>query len=295
MADAMPLAAFLERAKLSKHLASLEEVGCTDTADLAEATDEDLTECGLKKMELKRLRRTLAELGFGGSSSSTSLGSAAAAASPVPRSPVAPGAPRSVLNGQFAIERALGRGSFGEVYLVTRARKDGAAGAEMFACKSMVCATLQEANAGLEEVLAMAKNTHPHLVECYKQGIEQNADGRLVVRIIMEYCERGDMEAAIARGVPFSAERVLSWMRHVLSALQFLHESNTVHRDVKPANILLCGAAEVAKLGDLGLASSRDVHSTRSMAGTIPFMAPESFSGTYGVQASSNKPAPCTP
>ena len=292
MADAMPLAAFLERAKLSKHLASLEEAGCADAADLAEATDDDLAECGLKKMELKRLRRHLAELGGGGSSSSSPLG-AAVAASPGPQ-PVAAGALRSVLDGQFAIVRALGRGSFGETYLVTRAaHKDGAA--EVFACKSIVCTSLKEASAGLKEVLAMAKNTHPHLVECYEHGIEQDVDGRFVVRIIMEYCDRGDMEAAIAHGVPFSAERVLSWMRHVLSALQFLHESNTVHRDVKPANILLCGAAEVAKLGDLGLASSRDVHSTRSMAGTIPFMAPESFSGTYGVQASSNKPAPCTP
>ena len=67
MADAMPLAAFLELAKLSKHLASLEEAGCADAADLAEATDDDLAECGLKKMELKRLRRHLAELGGGGS------------------------------------------------------------------------------------------------------------------------------------------------------------------------------------------------------------------------------------
>ena len=67
----MPLAAFLERAKLSKHLASLEEAGCVDAADLAEAADDDLAECGLKKMELKRLRRTLTELGFGGSSPST--------------------------------------------------------------------------------------------------------------------------------------------------------------------------------------------------------------------------------
>ena len=107
----------------------------------------------------------------------------------------------------------------------------------------------------------------------------------------MEYCDRGDMEAAIARGVPFSAERVLSWMRHVLSALQFLHESNTVHRDVKPGNIFLCGAAEVAKLGDLGLASSGESNSTRSVAGTIAFMAPEMFSGTYGVQV----PPPALP
>ena len=70
MADAMLLAAFLERAKLSKHLASLEEAGCADAADLAEAADDDLADCGLKKMELKRLRRTLTELGFGGSSPS---------------------------------------------------------------------------------------------------------------------------------------------------------------------------------------------------------------------------------
>ena len=115
-------------------------------------------------------------------------------------------------------------------------------------------------------------------------GIEQDAVGRFVVRIIMEFCDRGDMEAAIARAVPFSAARVLSWARQVLSALQFLHERKISHRDVKPANIMLCGADLVAKLGDLGLASSRDGNSTRSVAGTIAFMAPEMFSGTYGLQ-----------
>ena len=107
----------------------------------------------------------------------------------------------------------------------------------------------------------------------------------------MEFCDRGDLQAAIARGAPFSAARVLSWTRQVLSALQSLHESKTAHRDVKPGNIFLCGAEEVAKLGDLGLASSRDSNSTRSVAGTIAFMAPEMFSGTYGVQV----PPPALP
>ena len=66
MEGALPLAAFLERAKLSKHQASLEEEGYADTADIIEATDDDLAGCGLKKPELRRLRRTLAELGGGG-------------------------------------------------------------------------------------------------------------------------------------------------------------------------------------------------------------------------------------
>ena len=60
MASAMALPAFLERARLAKHQASLEEAGYADSTDLAEATDEELAECGLKRPELKRLRRTLA-------------------------------------------------------------------------------------------------------------------------------------------------------------------------------------------------------------------------------------------
>ena len=64
----MPLVAFLERAKLSKHQTSLEEEGYADATDLAEAADEDLAKCGLKKPEVKRLRRTLVELGGDGSS-----------------------------------------------------------------------------------------------------------------------------------------------------------------------------------------------------------------------------------
>ena len=218
---------------------------------------------------------------------------------PVPETaaPAVPASTRSILDGRFDIVRMLGRGSFGVAYLVTRVHKDGLG--DEFACKSLACATLQEANTGLEEVLAMTKNAHPHLVECCEQGIEQDADGQFVVRIIMEFCDRGDLQAAIARGSPFGAARVLSWTRQVLSALHFLHERKIAHRDVKPGNILLCGAEEVAKLGDLGLASSRDTNSTRSVAGTVAFMAPEMFSGTYGVQARppplprTHAPQPC--
>ena len=59
---AMALPAFLERARLAKHQASLDEAGFADSRDLAEATNEELAECGLKKPELIRLRRTLTEL-----------------------------------------------------------------------------------------------------------------------------------------------------------------------------------------------------------------------------------------
>ena len=55
-------AEFLERAKLLKYQARLDEEGYVDMVDLAEAEDDDLAECGLKKPEVKRLRRTLAEL-----------------------------------------------------------------------------------------------------------------------------------------------------------------------------------------------------------------------------------------
>ena len=51
------------------------------------------------------------------------------------------------------------------------------------------------------------------------QGIEQDADGQFVVRIIMEFCDRGDLQAAIARGAPFSAARVLKEEEAAAAAL----------------------------------------------------------------------------
>ena len=102
-------------------------------------------------------------------------GAAVAPQSPLQAAPAAAaGLTRSVLDGRFAIGRVLGRGSFGDTYLVTRTHKKDGRGGE-FACKSLVCATLKEASVGLEEVLAMAKNAHPHLVECYEHGIEPGA------------------------------------------------------------------------------------------------------------------------
>ena len=62
MSHAMALGDFLERAKLSRHKVRLEEEGYADATDVAQAADEDLAKCGLKPVELKRLRRTLMEI-----------------------------------------------------------------------------------------------------------------------------------------------------------------------------------------------------------------------------------------
>ena len=123
MADAMPLAAFLERAKLSKHLASLEEAGCADAADLAEAADDDLVECGLRKIELKRLRRTLTELGFGGSSSSLAAAvvagaGAAVAAAPAAAAPLAPKVRALQLSGSKVRAEDSGSGKGPDVIIL---------------------------------------------------------------------------------------------------------------------------------------------------------------------------------
>ena len=92
---------------------------------------------------------------------------------------------------------------------------------------------------------------------------------RYMVCILMEYCDGGDLDAAISAGVPFAPGQVAAWAWQVLAGLQHLHNSGTTHRDVKPANILLCGPQKIAKLCDFGLASQRDERMSRFQSGAL--------------------------
>jgi serine/threonine protein kinase len=127
----------------------------------------------------------------------------------------------------------------------------------------------------LREAKLGASMNHPNLVSVY--DTETDDEGLLIV---MEHVDGESLAEALRRG-PFPRGRVIQLARELGNALDHVHAQGVVHRDVKPANVLLRHDG-AAKLADLGIAVSVDqTRMTRSgtVLGSAAYMAPEQLEG----------------
>ncbi len=116
---------------------------------------------------------------------------------------------------------------------------------------------------------------HPNFVAVYDTLATE--DGAL---ILMEYVE-GSTLAELAAAGPMRPQRALPILRALAAALDHAHAEGVVHRDVKPANVLVRDDG-VVKLADLGIAKAigaTQITSEGSVVGTLPYMAPERLRG----------------
>jgi serine/threonine-protein kinase len=121
-----------------------------------------------------------------------------------------------------------------------------------------------------------ASLNHPNLVAVY--DIVTDEEG---VLIVMEYVDGETLRDAIERG-PTEPRRAVEILRGLAAALDHAHGEGIVHRDVKPANVLLGRDGHTVKLADLGIATA--VEGTRitmsgTVLGTAAYMAPEQLEG----------------
>jgi len=188
--------------------------------------------------------------------------------------------------GSYVLERQLGRGGMGEVWL-GRHRMLARPAAVKLIRSDIAGAAAEE---GLvrrrfeREAQTTAALRSPHTIELFDYGVSD--DG--VFYYVMELLDGLDTDALVRRFGPLSADRVIWILRQACHSLAEAHDAGLVHRDIKPANIFLCRYGrdfDFVKVMDFGLVTppAGDQDGTRTSEGTLhgtpAFMAPEQVKG----------------
>ena len=183
--------------------------------------------------------------------------------------------------GRFRIEREIGTGGMGTVYLATHLGLDRRVAVKII--KSQFVGDRDVAERFLREAKTMAKLRHPHSAMIFDAG--HLADGRHF--IVMEFVEGETLSAALAREGRFSPTQAVQIATQVCDVLEEAHRIGIVHRDLKPSNIMLSERGVcvldfgVAKV----LASSAESTATHAstgsgqIVGTPRYMSPEQCLG----------------
>jgi hypothetical protein len=169
----------------------------------------------------------------------------------------------------YTIQRAAGRGGFGEVYYAV-----SDSGREV-----ALKAILGYEQIELRGITQCMNLKSPHLVTVF--DIKQNAEGRSFV--IMEYVSGPNLRQLMDESpAGLGEQKAAFFLREIAKGLTYLHDCGIVHRDLKPANIFYENG--YVKIGDYGLskALTASQHSGHTMTvGTVHYMAPEVGAGKY--------------
>jgi hypothetical protein len=178
----------------------------------------------------------------------------------------------------YRIERRLGRGGMGILYLAIEPGLERRVALKLIAPEAAADEVFAKRFA--EESRIAASIEHPNVVPIYAAGAEGG-----VPFIAMRYVAGSDLSRRIAREGRLRPEAAVSLVAQVANGLDAIHAAGLVHRDVKPANVLLSGAegAEHAYITDFGVARNVATESgltqTGRFVGTLDYVAPEQISG----------------
>jgi len=190
--------------------------------------------------------------------------------------------------GEFLVQRLLGSGSFGEVWLAD----------DLHLGRPVALKMLRVPSRSVRQSLAVLRNDarllaamrHPNVVQVHAWRHTAAADGERPC-LVLQYVAGGSLADRVKRDGPLSWPLAGRYIADVADGLLHVHSRGIIHRDVKPANILWDPETDEALLTDFGL--SAYLAEAGSTAGTPHYMAPEAFCGcitpaldVYGLAAS---------
>ncbi|MEQ8221016.1 MAG: serine/threonine-protein kinase [Candidatus Eremiobacterota bacterium] len=186
--------------------------------------------------------------------------------------------PGTILNNMYRVEKILGKGGMGNVYLVDRDCRKFVVKELMFA-EGTVFDPETAREIFFREAEFMAKFDHPGLPKTYGVFSQNGRD-----YITMDYIEGQTLEEIInASNVPLEEEKAINWAIEIATIIDYLHNSfhaPVIYRDLKPANIIITPSGKV-KLVDFGIARffNPDKNTDTFRCGSPGYAAPEQYKG----------------
>jgi serine/threonine-protein kinase len=201
---------------------------------------------------------------------------------PVPV-PVRPGylAPGALIDGKYRIERVLGEGGMGVVYLAHDVHTEMSVVVK--AIRSEFAHNPEFRARTLAEGRALARIDHPNVVRLNAVVVEPTT-----LYLVMQFIDGEPLDALIERHVaahtPVPIALAVSIFRMILRGVGAAHAEGLIHRDLKPANILVRKKDGVAKVTDFGIAKGEEDAKagrgvTKGIIGSVAYMAPEQVRG----------------
>lgn len=176
--------------------------------------------------------------------------------------------PPKVLIGRYRLDELIATGGFAEVWRAFDQELQ-----RTVAVKIPKRTVVGSAESFLAEARRVARLRHPGILPVYDVGVE---DGDCF--FISEFIEGGSLADRLIKG-KLPAEQVCRWIASIAEALDHAHKNGVIHRDVKPANILIDNH-DRALLADFGIAqSSMKTGQFAPSLGTLRYMAPEQLNG----------------
>lgn len=180
--------------------------------------------------------------------------------------------------GRYVIEKEIGRGAMGTVYL-GRDPKIG----RTVAIKTMAFSDEFDEDVAEEmkqrfqrEANTAGRLKHPNIVTIYDVGEEQGLS-----YIAMDYLEGEPMSGFIKKDKLLPVDTVLEMAAQVAEALHYAHSNNVIHRDIKPENIIYNKQTGTPTVTDFGVASLTNANATKTgiVLGSPSYMSPQQVSG----------------
>ena len=177
--------------------------------------------------------------------------------------------------GNYRLLKLIGRGSFAEVYLGEHQLLNTQAAIKVLNTHF----TSEDKDRFYAEARTIARLTHPHIVRILDFAVN---DG--FPFLIMEYAPNGTLRQRHPKGTRVPLDIVVSYIKQVANALQYIHTQKLIHRDVKPESMLLGNSNEIL-LSEFGTAiiaqstRSAQARQPQEVAESVIYMAPEQLMG----------------
>jgi serine/threonine-protein kinase len=186
--------------------------------------------------------------------------------------------------GRYHILEQLGEGGMATVYKAYDTRLETDVAVKVIRTENLAPSVLERSLKRFErEAKSLAKLTHPNIVKVTDYG---EYEGKPY--LVMPYLPGGTLKERIKQG-PIPWQEAVRLILPIAQALEYAHEQNIIHRDVKPSNILLTSKGQ-PMLTDFGVAKLFDMDATADLTGTgmgvgtPEYMAPEQWQGQVSAQ-----------